>query len=122
MLSAVLPTALAHPVQSATCRGTRGYRRVFGPTWSATSGRETKLRSDIRRQGLQSPVVGIRARTEHVIPHEATCCEAEHCRQEQARTQLRVIASRAGLSLAKVTTSSVLWQAQGANRSQASWL
>ena len=24
------------------------YRRVLGPTWSATSGRETKLRSDIR--------------------------------------------------------------------------
>ena len=30
------------------------YRRVLGPTWSATSGRETKLGSDIRRQGLQS--------------------------------------------------------------------
>ena len=26
----------------------RDYRRVLGPTWSATSGRETKLRSDIR--------------------------------------------------------------------------
>ena len=30
------------------------YRRVHGPTWSATSGRETKLRPDIKRQGLQS--------------------------------------------------------------------
>ena len=37
----------------------RDYRRVLGPTWSATSGRETKLRSDIRRQGLQSDVADL---------------------------------------------------------------
>jgi hypothetical protein len=37
----------------------RGYRRVLGPTWSATSGRETKLILDIRRQGLQSDVADL---------------------------------------------------------------
>ena len=42
-----------------SCCAGRDYRRVLGPTWSATSGRETKLRPDIRRQGLQSDVADL---------------------------------------------------------------